>query len=205
MSILAYCAFKEPIYIIELLSMVCCFGGMVTITLSGAKSDERNYTTESLMLGYSLVFLCSWIYAGNCVLNRALKQVHHSIIMFYHGLLGLSVATVVVLSESMILAKSESDYQGMRILNYEGNLYWIILGAILFDSLAVNCLTIAYQSDSSGFVAIISFITIVYSFVADRVIFNESFTMAELFAALLIFMVTVITSIYKLRESWRKK
>ena len=90
--------------------MVICFGGMVTITLSGAKraSNEASeisvesgdgYTSESLILGYSLIFLCSWIYASNCVLNRALKHVHHAIVMFWHGICGISLAIIAVLIE----------------------------------------------------------------------------------------------------------
>lgn len=75
-----------------------------------------------------------------------------------------------------------------------------MLAATLFDSLAVNSMTIAFQSDSSGFVALISYITIIYAFVSDCTIFKESFSWIELVAALVILVVTVATSVYKIKE-----
>ena len=88
---------------IEIVAMILCFGGMVTLTLSGTKNADdaaeiseddgkHTYSNESLMLGYSLIFLVSWIYASNCVLNRSLKTVHHAIILFWHGVLGITLA-----------------------------------------------------------------------------------------------------------------
>ena len=39
-SILAFLTFKDPLLPVELIGMFVCFGGMVTLTLSGAKSSE---------------------------------------------------------------------------------------------------------------------------------------------------------------------
>ena len=47
----------------------------------------------------------------------------------------------------------------------------MFLCAVLFDSLGVNAVTIAFQSDTSGFVSLIGYVSIVYSFVADLTIF----------------------------------
>lgn len=91
------------------------------------------------------------------------------------------------------------------MFHYDAQVYLLMLGATLFDSLAVNALTIAFQADSAGFVALISYVNILYAFVADRVIFNETFSWVELVAALVILAVTVGTSIYKIRESRQAK
>ena len=81
----------------------------------------------------------------------------------------------------------------------------LIIGTTVFDSIAVNAVTIAFQSDSSEFVALISYVNILYAFVADVVIFNESFGWIELLAACVILVVTVGTSIYKIREGNKAK
>ena len=39
-SLLAFCMFREPLYLVEMLGMVVCFAGMVTITLSEAKGSS---------------------------------------------------------------------------------------------------------------------------------------------------------------------
>ena len=120
-----------------------------------------------MMLGYGLIFVTSWIYASNCILNRALKGVHHAIVLFWHGMFGLTLAWLAVLIEGWVTA----DGSGIRIFHYDTRVYLMMLGATMFDSLMVNSVTIAFQSDSSGFVALISYLNILYAFAADRFIF----------------------------------
>ena len=71
---------------------------MVTI----GESEGSHYTSAQLILGYCLIFMNSWVFASNCVLNRALKEVHHAIVMFWHGVCGLSIALVAVLIEEWL-------------------------------------------------------------------------------------------------------
>ena len=66
-------------------------------------------------------------------------------------------------------------------------------------------MTIAFQSDSSGFVALVSYVNIIYGFLADRIIFEQDFSPIELAAAIVILVVTVGTSVYKLHESKKAK
>ena len=54
--------------------------------------------------------------------------------------------------------------------------------------------------DSSGFVALISYMTIVYAFLCDQFIFDESLNTIELVAALVILGVALFIAIYKLRQ-----
>lgn len=66
-------------------------------------------------------------------------------------------------------------------------------------------LTIAFQSDSSGFVSLIGYINILYAFLCDRIIFNETFSMTEVIGALVILTVTILVTAYKLYESEQQK
>ena len=75
-----------------------------------------------------------------------------------------------------------------------------MLAATLVDTLTVYSMTIAFQSDSSGFVSIISYVIVIYAFLADCFVFKEQFTWVELVGAACILIVTVYTSIVKLRE-----
>ena len=94
---------------------------------------------------------------------------------------------------------------GIRLFHYENRIYFLLFGAALCDVLAVNAGTIAYQSDTGGFVALISFIAFVYAFFADILIFHESFSWVEMLAAIVIVFVTVTTSIYKVKEQQAEK
>mmetsp|Transcript_2371 Transcript_2371/g.3266 ORF Transcript_2371/g.3266 Transcript_2371/m.3266 type:complete len:262 (+) Transcript_2371:399-1184(+) len=210
-SILAYCVFSEKMIPLEIISMLLCFGGMVTITIAGSKNAtdeaseaiETNYSSSQLILGYSLVLLTSWIYASNCVLNRALKGINSGVIMFWHGLLGIMLALAAVTIE--YFARDHGTGAGFHLFNMEPKLTGLLLAATMGDTLAVNSMTIAFQSDSSGFVSLISYVNVIYAFLADCLIFQESFTWVELVAASLILLVTVFTSMVKLRESHRAR
>ena len=106
-----------------------------------------------LILGYCLAFVCAWIYATNCVLNRALKDVHPGIVLFWHGLLGIILSLTVT-----FLLAGISEESGISLFQYDKQIYLLCLGGTLFDTLAVICFTIAFQSYNSGFVAMISYI-----------------------------------------------
>ena len=191
--------------------MLICFAGMVTMTLSSARhadaadissiddTDGSRYSSAQLTLGYSLIFMNSWIFASNCVLNRALKTVPLSIVVFWHGTCGIIMALVGILIEDWFMASGAAS--GLRILNYDSRVYLLMVGATVFDTLAVIAQTRAFQSDSSGFVALIGYVAVLYSFLADQVIFHEQFYWLELVAALVILLVTVSASIVRIRQS----
>ena len=149
-----------------------------------------------MILGYTLIFICAWTYAINCVIVRALSFMHTSVLMFWHSILGLIMAAVAI---GVIAWTNESD-TGLSLFSYDLETYGLILAATLFDTLAVNSQTIAFMSGSSGFVSLISYVSVLYAFLSDCLIFHESFTWIQLLASAIILSVTVFTSVVKLRE-----
>ena len=95
---------------IELAAMTICFGCVVGITVFGAKEESEDDGSvkeidggmDMQVFGLILVSVNSWIYASNCVLNRALSQVQPAIVLFWHGLCGLTFAISMILVESWI-------------------------------------------------------------------------------------------------------
>ena len=84
--------------------------------------------------------------------------------MVYHGLIGIVLASLVILIEGAI--KGE-----FRI--YTPFQYLILAIAATFDCIACNSMTIAFQADGSGFVSLLGYGVIVYSFLADILIFKD--------------------------------
>ena len=211
-SILACACFSEPIIPLELVAMVICFGMMITITVSSSSDGDQataqvttdgagdvqgaNYSSAQMLLGYALVFICAWTYAINCVLARALNSINASVLMFWHGVLGLLLASVAI----AVVAWANPTDAGLQMFNYDHKVYGLILAATLFDTLGVNSQTIAFQSGSSGFVSLVSYVNVLYAFLSDCLIFHESFSWVQLLASSIILIVTVITSVVKLRE-----
>ena len=114
--------------------------------------------------------------------------------MFWHGALGFTVSVLCVTIEAWI-----SEDSGMRILNYSGYVYMLMAISTILNTVGVTSMTIAFQSDSSGFVSLISYVSIFYSFIFDRIVFREEFYWVYFMAAVVILTVTVSTSVYKLR------
>lgn len=122
--------------------MLICFVAMVAITVfstssineseAGITAEDSQHTSEQLMLGYALVFVCAWFYAINCVLARVLKSVHPGVMMFWHGVLGLILAFFGIAITAWV------NDEGLSILNYDREVYILMICATLFDTLQVN-------------------------------------------------------------------
>ena len=80
-------------------------------------------------MGYSLIFFAAWVNASNNILNRELKNVHHAIMMFWHGVFGIMISIAVVLVEAWV------NGNGLRMFNYEAKIYNLMLGATIFNCL----------------------------------------------------------------------
>lgn len=63
-------------------------------------------------------------------------------------------------------------------------------------------LTTAFQSDSSGFVSLLTYMSIVWAYLCDILILNEKIDTIEFFAALTILIVAVSVAYYKARKTW---
>ena len=115
--------------------------------------------------------------------------------MFWHGIFGIFFSLAMI-----AVYQLTSDTSGLTMFSYPAEVYWLMLGATLADTVAVNSFTIAYQSDSSGFVSLIAYVSIIYVVLGDLLIFNESFTLVQIISTATILVVMVIVSFIKTRE-----
>jgi drug/metabolite transporter (DMT)-like permease len=69
------------------------------------------------------------------------------------------------------------------------------------DFLGTYSQVTAFSCDSSGFVALLGYIIVVYSFLVDEYIFNLPITGLDILGTILIVVVTVTTTVYKVRMS----
>ena len=90
--------------------------------------------------------------------------------MTYHGALGLLLFAIILALEPVVTGNP------FTFLSYSSDIYWKMLGSLVMDTIACNSMTIAFQSGASGFVALISYVGIVYALLSDLIIFNFDFT-----------------------------
>ena len=67
----------------------------------------------------------------------------------------------------------------------------------------MNAFTVAYQSDKSGFVGLLSYMSILYGALGDVLILGETITVMQIIAALILGCTTVLIVAQKLVEARR--
>lgn len=112
-----------------------------------------------------VAFAGAWTFAVCSVFNRKLKQIDYSALMVYHGMIGGVLASIFIIIEGIV--------NGGNFRFYTVEQYLMLFGAATWDTSACYSMTIAYQSDSSGFVSLLGYAIILYGFLSDIIIFNE--------------------------------
>ena len=168
--------------------MSLCFAGVVAIALS---KTNQTLASSNKFLGICVSFSTAWFLALVGVLNRRLKNVHYTVVSFWHPFTGTIFSFLYVLY--MLIAKGTV----FEVHQWQGYLLTSIAGFCDFISLVT--INIAYQSDSSGFISILGYMSVFYSFLSDYFIFSQPLSGFDLVGALCILIVTLSTSIYKLK------
>lgn len=103
------------------------------------KKDTLSRAVE--IFGFVLMMINSWVYAFNCILNRALKSVNSSVIIFMSGCFGFMLTTCIILVEHVLISGLT---RGIRAFNYNKTQYGLLVGAVLFDTMATTGATVAF-------------------------------------------------------------
>ena len=134
-----------------------------------------------------------------CVLSRALQNTPTGIILFYNCIFGMIFMSLYVGVEILITGEPS------RMREYTSRHYMIALAAGFLDFNMAGFLTLAYQSTSSGFVSLLSYMNIVYAYLCDLLILNLTLNLVEMVAALVILITAISVAFYKLKISQLKQ
>lgn len=117
--------------------MVLCLLGVTLISLSGgqAKSDDQSSTMTQIW-GVIISIAVSCLYAMANISSRQCKQVHYTVLGFYHSLLGLCTYGVYIVFERLVTGK------GFQL--YSWQVYSMLVMAGVCDWIAYNSRIIAY-------------------------------------------------------------
>ena len=91
------------------------------------------------MLGLCLALLVAFFGSITSVLNRTLKEIPASLIMFYHSLSGVIVMIIVILIEAAL-----SSENTIRMFTYTRYQFMILIVATVFNAITVYTHTKAF-------------------------------------------------------------
>jgi drug/metabolite transporter (DMT)-like permease len=172
-SVLAYFFNGEPIYRKEYMSMAVCFIGVIGITFGGRHEETQLTEPETSPLKYglgALAALCaSFAISGGAVTNRKLHDVNIGILISFMALL----AAV----SSFSFFTTRYFVTGQTFLYYENSdTYFWVFGACMTELFNSVMAIIAYQSDSSAFVGLLSYACIIWGFLFDFLVYDKGLT-----------------------------
>ena len=120
-------------------------------------------------MGLVIALIAAICSGFSAVFSRSLKQIPLNVVVFYHSLSGLTIALLYILIDALV---SNSD-GGLRILSYTGQMYGICAISAVLDNLCLYLFVVAYTSDTSGFVSILSYMRIVWAYITDVLVFDQ--------------------------------
>ena len=181
-SVMAYATIGESMTIFEIVAMIVSFGGVIMIALARRSStDTIEEETESQgmfgdnakLAGIIGIIMCVVVSIANgslAVLTRMMQSIHVSVMMSYIALISIFLLTIGFLIELAIVGGP------MRLLNYSSEQYMFgfLTGSV--NIFGLICKIVAYQNERSGFITILAYGGLIYGFLGDVFIFNESFT-----------------------------
>lgn len=181
--------------------MALCLVGVVIAAMADPESNSDTGGspggTVSHLLGGAVALAASWGYAAVAVLNRTLKEVHFSIILLYHGVLGTVIAVVYILMEHWITGNPYRVYTAAQ--------YGQLACCCLAEFGLIACSIVSYQRAASGFVAVIAYSNVFWALAADVLVFHESIKALEVIGGGIILGVTGAVAVLKLRSGNTKK
>ena len=121
--------------------MAASYGGIIGILLSKPQTSHAEGTNY---LGIILTLAMAIILGLLNVLNRKLKNVHYTVVMYYHAMCGFCMAVLVIAIGYHI--------SGSPLRIYTSRQYLLLFFCCCCDCLAMFANILSFQSDSSGFV-----------------------------------------------------
>ena len=198
-SLVAYLALGENLYPLEIVGMVLCFAAVIVIAMQQRNEEddpdvEKNpYDRQNI--GIYLNLAGAVVLAAQTVSFRALKTVRPEVSIFYNNMFGFSASALYLFGE-MIITGNQT-----RLASYTGRQYGFCLASATFDIGVMIGNTIAYAKDRQGFVALVSYMSLVYCFLCDTFILHEELNVVELCCAVWILCVALGIAIFKLRKA----
>ena len=185
----------------ELMGICVCFAAVTVIATQAHKerigADDTKEIEEvvwkaSPLLVIAFCLIAAWAMAIQAILNRKLKLVPTHVIIFYHGMLGFVLFGAYITLEALVTG------DGYKFADYTGKQIGILICCTLIDAHNLFMMTIAFQYDSSGFVSLMSYMSIVYAYFFDHFMFHQTLNGISLGAALVIVLVAIGVAFYKL-------
>lgn len=138
--------------------MIGCFIGIIILSLAksnviggGGDQDEEEAKYEdkqTFYFGLGMISCTALMFSSVGVLTRKMKSIHFSIIQFDYGVLSCSSLLLWILIEYGVYMSSDDPssygYESLRIINYGGEQWALLLVIAIMNAIGMNAFTLAF-------------------------------------------------------------
>ena len=183
-TLLGYLVLGDKISRNEAICMCVAFLGVLVIALA-KPIEQPDGSDQNRSFGILCSLTVSACFAVVNVWTRKMQAVHYSIVLFYYAVLAVPGMLLILWVET------EIKDQALRVLTLSSEQIGIVLLASCFNAFGLVCHTIAMQNEKSGFISMLGYTAVCYSFLGDVFIFHLGFSAQELVGVAIVCLVIV--------------
>jgi len=174
-----YCFLKEKFYKIQWLFLIVCFTGII-VAQSGNRSFST-FNTQNTGILYGLAATVAAAAAYNCIRKIGITD-DPTVILFYFPLMSIPASIIILFFNGDFVWPIGWDW-----------FYLLLMGAITQG--AQYFMTVAYQNEKVGNIAIFTNLGIVYAIINGFLFFNEIPTLVA-WLGMVIVIVGIILNVF---------
>lgn len=147
------------------------------------------------IVGIVTMFINAWTFSFCGVIARYMKEVSATVIIFWYAVIGCILLGLGLAVEHVV----EHGFAGTpRIFTYSAKNQLIILIASAFNAAGMVFSSIAWQTEKSAFIALVGYVSVIYSFIMDITVFDQQFQSQQMVGAVIVLVFNMTAIVYKI-------
>lgn len=140
-----------------------------------------------------------------------MKDLHFSIILYVYGVIAGIILFLWILTDHFLMITKtqmplvvpdnyEPTLSNLKLFNYDLAQYGYLFGISAIDTVGMSISTISFQLEPNiAFITLIGYMTVIYSFIVDVVVFKRGINLMELAGSFVIIFFTLLAVVIKLK------
>ena len=155
-----------------MVALLFCFAGvLILIDTKTESSDSFNAFNGMYFIGVLLALFDAASLSIVQVSTRRMKEVNFTVLQFNYTLIASSFQIMFLVGRSLVTTHSPFNGIGLLTGKYSSSEYQLMILASIINVIWMSCMTIANQLESSAFLSIFSYTAVVYTVLADLLLF----------------------------------
>ena len=148
------------------------------MTFAKKAASDNSYisvTGDKYIIGLCCALSSAWLQSSTSVITSYMHKVHFSLITFHYGVFATIIFGAWLLLEYYI--NTALFPNGIRLLTYTSTQWCYMISIGIVNVIGFNFLTLSFLNEKEPtFLLMIGYITVVWSLLADVLVFGISFS-----------------------------